>query len=510
MDKENAFFLFVSSAPEDAEHVSHLTDELAVQGFSFWSDRNGNRLDHPLEDDALQRALRSSSVLLLVASPYTRGSRSVQAALTIAQMYQRPVYPLWIHGETWMDALPPGWGDTPGIDARGEQYPDAFQTPVKELRCLQNPSSAQPATPPSVMDLSPHPRNPYKGLRSFQSEDAGDFFGREQCIDELVKTLRETLLAAQSAPRFLAVIGPRGAGKSSVVTAGLLPQLQQGRLPQSHEWIYLKRMVPGQHPLESLAFVLSEHFPERSLTSIREEIEDSRGFHRLATTLVERMNTDELEGSPGFHRPATTPQGRRNTDELVGNPFFHMPTSALLERKNTQVLLFVDQFEELFTQSRTEEERRHFLDLLLTAMTEPQGPVVVLLALRADFYDRPLRYGALGQLIEAHQQAILPMTLQELRAAIEKPAHLPDVQMQFEDDLVGDLLFDAQGQGEALPLLQFTLAQLFERRDDVHLTHRAYQEVGGVGGALAEQAETTYLSLPSQEHQRWARPSSCV
>ena len=75
----------------------------------------------------------------------------------------------------------------------------------------------------------------------------------------------------------------------------------------------------------------------------------------------------------------------------------------------------------------------------------------------------------------------------------------------FEDDLVGDLLVDAQGQAEALPLLQFTLTQLFERRDDVHLTHRAYQQVGGVGGALAHQAESTYLSLPSQEHQRWAQ-----
>ena len=169
------------------------------------------------------------------------------------------------------------------------------------------------------------------------------------------------------------------------------------------------------------------------------------------------------------------------------------------------MFLFVDQFEELFTRTRTEEERQHFLDLLVTAMTEPQGPVVVLLALRADFYDRPLRYPTLGQVIEAHHQAILPMTLQELRAAIEKPAHLPDVQLLFEDDLVGDLLVDAQGQEEALPLLQFTLTQLFERRDDGHLTHRAYQQVGGVGGALAKQAESTYLSLPSQEHQRWAQ-----
>jgi hypothetical protein len=196
---------------------------------------------------------------------------------------------------------------------------------------------------------------------------------------------------------------------------------------------------------------------------------------------------------------------RKDTDELEGIPGLHRLAPALLPRQDTKVLLCVDQFEELFTQTPTEEERQHFLDLLITAMTEPQGPVIVLLALRADFYDRPLHYLSLGQVIEAHHQAILPMTLQELRAVIEKPAHLPDVQLHFEDNLVGDLLFDAQGQGEALPLLQFTLAQLFERRNGVHLTHRAYQEVGGVRGALAKQAESTYLSLPSQEHQRWAR-----
>ncbi len=508
MNKEHASFLFVSSAREDAEYVTHLTADLAAHGFSFWTDQEGSRPGPPNGDDALQRAIRASSALLLVASPHARGARSIKAALGIARMYRRPVYPVWIHGETWMEALPPGWGGTPGIDARGERYPDAFHTLVKELRSLQTSSSAQPETAPPLTAPSPHPRNPYKGLRTFQREDAGDFFGREECIDTLVDALREVLLAAQSrrpAPRFLALIGPRGSGKSSAVLAGLLPQLEQGRLPQSHRWIYLKPMVPGQHPLEALTFALSEHFPGRSLTSIREELEDMRGLHRLAATLPEREDAEGLEGLRGFHRPATPSPGRRDTDEPEGIPSLHRFVSALLQQQDTNVLLFVDQFEELFTRTPSEEERQHFLDLLITAATEPQGPVIVLLTLRADCYDRPLRYPALGQVIEAHHQAILPMTLQELRAVIEKPAHLPDVQLHFEDNLVGDLLFDAQGQAEALPLVQCTLTQLFERRNGVYLTHQAYQEIGGVRGALATQAESTYLSLPSAEHQRWAR-----
>jgi hypothetical protein len=508
MDKENASFFFVSSAREDAEHVSHLTADLAAQGFSFWTDQDGSRPGPPDGDDALQRAIRASSALLLVASPRARSARSVKAALSIAQMYQRPVYPVWMHGETWLEAPPPGWGGTAGIDARGEQYPHALHTLVKELRSRENSSPAQPETAPPLMAPSAHPRNPYKGLRPYQREDAGDFFGREQCIDTLVHALAEVLLAVQPgqpAPRFLAVIGPRGSGKSSAVMAGLLPQLQQGRLPESHKWIYLKPMVPGQHPLEALTFALSEHFPGRSLTSIREELEDIRGLHRLAATLPERRDPEELDLSAGFDRPATPSMERKDTDELEDIPGLHRLAPALLPRQDAKVLLFVDQFEELFTQTPSEAERQHFLDLLISAMSEPQGPVIVLLALRADFYDRPLRYLALGQVIEAHHQAILPMTLQELRAAIEKPAELPDVQLRFEENLVGDLLFDVQGLGEALPLLQFTLAQLFERRNGVHLTHQAYQEVGGVRGALAKQAESTYLSLPSQKHQQWAR-----
>src|SRR6516165_9948962 len=99
MNRENAFLLFVSSAPEDAEQVSQLTDELAARGFSFWSEENGHRHDPPGGDDILHSAMRASSALLRVASPRTRSSRSVQVAISLAQMYGRPVYPLWIDGE---------------------------------------------------------------------------------------------------------------------------------------------------------------------------------------------------------------------------------------------------------------------------------------------------------------------------------------------------------------------------------------------------------------------------
>src|SRR5207253_304339 len=90
------------------------------------------------------------------------------------------------------------------------------------------------------------------------------------------------------------------------------------------------------------------------------------------------------------------------------------------------------------------------------------------------------------------------------RAVIKGPAALPDVQLSFDGNLVGDLLFEMQGQVGALPLLQFTLEQLFERRSDLHLTLAAYRELGGVKGAISQHAERTYAALPSEEHRKLA------
>ncbi len=275
------------------------------------------------------------------------------------------------------------------------------------------------------------------------------------------------LLAAEQPERpqvrLLTVIGPSGSGKSSVVMAGLLPRLQQGALPGSEQWMYLGPMVPGTRALEALALTLTPCFPNRSVKSLREDLQDeaARGLHLLATQLV--------------------------------------------KAKEQQVLLLIDQFEELFTLTSSEEERRQVIDLLVTATTEPRGAVIVVLTLRADFYDRPLAYPELGRLILRHQVVVLPMEVQDLRAVVKRPAALPDVQLSFEGNLVGDLLFEMQGQVGALPLLEFTLEQLFERRSDHCLTLSAYREIGGVKGALSQHAEQTYATLPSEEHRRLAR-----
>jgi WD40 repeat protein/transcriptional regulator with XRE-family HTH domain len=302
-------------------------------------------------------------------------------------------------------------------------------------------------------------RNPYKGLRPFDEADAGDFFGRERLIEALVAAVAS---AHEAPPRLLAVVGNSGAGKSSAVLAGLLPRLRVGAVAGSTAWHYLDPIVPGEHPIEALSVTLARGLPQAGLATIRSDLEASaRGLHLLAACLA-----------PGVA---------------------------------ARVVLVVDQCEELFTLTAEEAERQRFIDLLATAVSEPRGPLLVVLTLRADYYDRPLSYPALGPLIAARQQAILPMTSADLRAAIEQPAALPDVGVDLEPSLVDALLDELRGEVGALPLLQFVLDQLFERRSGNLLTLSAYHDLGGIRGALAGHAERTYGALPSDEQRDLAR-----
>jgi DNA-binding XRE family transcriptional regulator len=463
-------FLACSYADHEKAVVTRIKTVLQQRGITLLGSRHiGTQgLEQPRK--ALREVVRTAQVILLIVSPEARSSRHVREALEIGRMYQRQVCGIWIEGENWQECLPPNEQDLPiAIDARSINDDGLFEEistllergwPEPETSVVSTPEGAQEQVPES------EPRNPYKGLQAFRQEDQRDFFGRDALVDTLLSTLASTLQTEQKGQpsvRLLAIIGASGSGKSSVMMAGLLPRLKRGGIAGSEAWIYLDPMVPGVRPLESLALALAERLPDRSLHTIRQDLEEdsARGLHQLATTIT--------------------------------------------HGKHIRVLLCVDQFEELFTQTSASEEREQFLELIATALSEPRGPIVVFLTLRADFYDHVLNSSILCPLIEHHQCIVPPMNVQEVRMVIEQPAQLPDVQLSFEGDLVGDLLFEMQGQIDALPLLEFTLEQLYQRRCEHQLTHAAYQEIGGVKGALVRQAESTYASLPSEEHHRFAR-----
>jgi transcriptional regulator with XRE-family HTH domain len=463
-------YLAASYTDAESEFTTRLKMHLQAQDVTVFSSRTfrGQGVANPKK--VLQEAIRTAQIILLIASPEARTSRHVQHALQIARIYQYPIYAIWIAGERLQECVPKESGEFfSTIDVREQHDQHIF---AEILATLEKVWLAPTATDEDANHLYepavplPEPRNPYKGLKAFQSEDQDDFFGRDTLVSEMVDAVHESLIPDEKrlqSARLLAVIGSSGSGKSSVVMAGLLPRLQQGGLPGSEEWIYLDPIVPGAYPLESLALALAERLPDRSLLSIRQDLEEdsARGLHQLAM--------------------------------------------ALTHHQSTRVLLCIDQFEELFTQTSAPVEREQFLELLVNALSEPRGPIIVILTLRADFYDRLLNSSVLWPLIEEHQCGVPPMNVQDMRMVIEQPAGLADVQVTLEGDLVGDLLFEMQGHAVALPLLEFTLDQLFQRRCGHQLTLEAYHEIGGVKGALVRQAESTYASLPSEEHRRLAR-----
>lgn len=455
--------VYISYAQPDRIIVERLIEDLERRSLTVWSEDQGLPPGTPSWEQALRDAIRAAPVVLVVVSPYTRSSRYVADELRVAELYKRPVCPVWVAGEEWMECIPLGWGGTQYLDARGDAYTAALPRIVAVVQEAEHYGEGHATQEAVTSALEVALRNPYKGLRAFGESDAGDFFGRGGLVGDLVERV-----GADTAPettRFLAVVGPSGSGKSSVVLAGLLPRLRAGGVSGSAHWVYLDVLIPGVHPLVALAGVLNNALPGSSLQALHDDLDASeRGLHLLARRLV--MQGDDPEAC---------------------------------------VVLVVDQAEELFTLAMDEAERRHVIDLLVTAATEPGGPVLVLLTLRADFYDRPMSYMQLGRLVAAQSVAVLPMSVAEMRAAIEGPALLPDVGLRFEGELVGDLLYEVQGQPGALPLLQFTLDQLVEQRSGRLLTEAAYRALGGVRGALARHAEATYAALPSEEHRHLAR-----
>jgi WD40 repeat protein/serine/threonine protein kinase len=288
--------------------------------------------------------------------------------------------------------------------------------------------------------------NPFKGLRAFQEADSADFFGRENLVDQLVGHLQTP------EKRFLALVGPSGSGKSSVIKAGLIPAIKAGRLPGSEAW-FVVEMFPGAYPLEELEAALL----------------------RVSVRPVDSL-LDVLKQGPDGLKSAV---------------------DQIMPQDESELLLYIDQFEEAFTFVEQENERTQLLDVILGAATAPDSRVRVVVTLRADFYDRPLLYPQFGEMFRQNTEVVLPMNREELEAAITGPAEA--IKMRVEPSLIQAIVSDVEGQPGGLPLLQYALTELFERRDGPILTLQSYTEIGGALGALARRADDIYMQLDEQD-----------
>src|SRR4051812_4258553 len=284
----------------------------------------------------------------------------------------------------------------------------------------------------------PDDRSPFPGLRPLDTDEHSVFFGRAREVHELAMLLRSP--AERADPALLLLVGPSGCGKSSLVRAGLLPVMAA-----EAEWWTLPVILPGTQPVAALA---------RELATSARQLDLAWPM----TTVRRQLNEDGLTG-------------------LVDDLLLAVPGPRC-----RHLLLVVDQFEELITQTG-QQERARFANLLGGALA---GPVQVVATLRPEFLDPLLASPEMASL-PTRTHTLRPLTPGALRAVIEGPADRAGI--AIDADLITQLVADTGG-GDALPLLAYTLAQLTE---DVtrggRLSMSRYQQLGGVQEALEGQAD---------------------
>lgn len=281
--------------------------------------------------------------------------------------------------------------------------------------------------------------NPYQGLYAFQESAADVFFGRTRIIDDLVDDLH--------ADGLVALIGPSGSGKSSVIRAGVIPRMRENGC-------LVAALTPGANPLAELGLALSRIA--------------ARPVPDLAVVLAEDVNALPLV------------------------------LNDVLDLSNNQLLLVVDQFEEAFTLSNP-EERELFLSALVHALGASDFALQVALTIRADFLGRVLDNSTVGSLVRDHSRLIAPLGSTDLHDVIVRPAEAAGVAV--EPVVASVLVADASSSAGSLPLLQFALTELYERRVEGTMTHDVYQRIGGLSAVLTQRAEEIYGLLPDAGQQ---------
>ena len=282
---------------------------------------------------------------------------------------------------------------------------------------------------------------PFRGLAPFDAAHAEYFFGRERLVADLVARLVGSTL--------IAVVGPSGSGKSSLIRAGLLPSLSGGALPGSERWPQVL-MRPGERPLAELG---------RAVTRV----------------------------APG--------EGERDDDDPLARSLASLGPDERL-------VLAVDQLEEIFTACRDEGERAAFVEAIVAIAADPDQRALVVLGIRADFYGRCAEYPELSAEISANNVLVGPLRREELRRAIELPARRTG--LRAEPSLVSALVGDVADEPGGLPLLSTTLVELWQERSGRTLRRSTYERSGGVNGAVARLAERAYgrLSPPQRGRAR--------
>jgi len=324
--------------------------------------------------------------------------------------------------------------------------------------------------------------SPYRGLNVFEEQDAAFFFGREAAATAVLDRMSRLL----EGPGLLVVSGVSGAGKSSLLRAGVLPRIREAGLaaaPEAASWPCLV-FTPTRAPLDELALRVAD-LAVADAAAVRQGLEAAPAWFALTARQA------ALARPPG---PAGAPDGpaaRR-----------HQPP------RQQRLLLVVDQFEEVFTQCSDEGQRRAFITALHAAGSAGHGPdqapaALVILGVRADFDARCADYPQLADPVQ-DRYLVTSMTERQLRAAITEPAKMAG--SKVDEDLTSLLLTEvSDGQPGAfgagvLPLLSHALDQAWRCRAGETVTVADYERAGGIEGAVASSAQRAYDHLtPAQQ-----------
>jgi WD40 repeat protein len=332
---------------------------------------------------------------------------------------------------------------------------------------------------------------PYRGLAPYRQEDVRWFFGRERSTSALVAQLR----AAERTGGLVMLVGASGAGKSSLLNAGLVPAVRGGALrdgrnnsnghgtgvptqaPDETATDRVLHLVPGADPLGELV---------RRIPDLTAVAADARRAEQEAT---------ENPGAPGSDSPHVAQAAREAVAAWASR---EVPAES-------RPVVIVDQFEEAFTLCPDEADRRTFIQLLHAACTPPAGadgpaPVLVVLGIRADFYERCLGYPELAAALQHRHMVLGPLTSAELREAVTGPAKA--VGLELEPGLAELILREVSADGPrgahdagVLPLLSHALLATWQRRKAGRLTLAGYRAAGGIQGAVAATAERAWSGL---------------
>lgn len=302
---------------------------------------------------------------------------------------------------------------------------------------------------------------PYKGLRFFDVEDAAYFYGRKVLTEKLIQHVQV------GKGNFLAVLGVSGSGKSSLLRAGLIYQLQQQRrLPGTEEW-KIRIFSPGEQPLVS-----------------------------LATAFLDELATDMQRAEQLKVADEAIAQGETGLARLIR------------ASRSPRTLLIVDQFEEIFTVCQSHSDRQQFISSLLGALKQTEDKLCLIFAMRDDFLGKCAAYHELADLIQTNLVMVTPMSLEELQQAIREPA--AKLGRKVEENLINAILKDLgvevgqptqEPEPGMLPLLSYTLEQLWQRQKLNWLKLDSYHQLGGVRKTLENLAEQTYKELSVDEQR---------